>query len=129
MLQCSGNGRAFFPSKPSGTPWTVGAAGCPGVNNIKTIKRLAFTAVETDARIMSHGYRLSPPGANGDPSQPSVQEMSVKSWINAPNPDDAVMGKSAGNASRNGANKVPAPSMPGRSTSVVISILRSGRRT
>ena len=28
VLQCSGNGRAFFPSKPSGTPWTVGAAGC-----------------------------------------------------------------------------------------------------
>jgi sulfite dehydrogenase len=24
VLQCSGNGRAFFPSKPSGTQWTVG---------------------------------------------------------------------------------------------------------
>ncbi|RYF57716.1 MAG: sulfite oxidase, partial [Comamonadaceae bacterium] len=28
VLQCSGNGRGFFPSKPSGTPWAVGAAGC-----------------------------------------------------------------------------------------------------
>ena len=28
VLQCSGNGRSYFPSKPSGTPWTVGAAGC-----------------------------------------------------------------------------------------------------
>jgi DMSO/TMAO reductase YedYZ molybdopterin-dependent catalytic subunit len=28
VLQCSGNGRAFFPHKPSGTQWTVGAAGC-----------------------------------------------------------------------------------------------------
>lgn len=28
ILQCSGNGRGYFPSKPSGTPWTVGAAGC-----------------------------------------------------------------------------------------------------
>ena len=28
VLQCSGNGRGYFPSKPSGTPWTVGAAGC-----------------------------------------------------------------------------------------------------
>ena len=28
MLQCSGNGRKFFPHKPSGTPWEVGAAGC-----------------------------------------------------------------------------------------------------
>ncbi len=28
VLQCSGNGRAWFPSKPSGTQWSVGAAGC-----------------------------------------------------------------------------------------------------
>ena len=28
VLQCSSNGRGFFPSKPSGTQWTVGAAGC-----------------------------------------------------------------------------------------------------
>ena len=28
VLQCSGNGCGFFPSKPSGTPWQVGAAGC-----------------------------------------------------------------------------------------------------
>jgi sulfite dehydrogenase len=169
VLQCSGNGRGFFPSKPSGTQWTVGAAGCvlwsgvplrtvvealggvadgmhyitgtggevlpagidpksiiversvplkamadamlvwemngapislahggplrlivpgyQGVNNIKYIKRLAFTATETDAKIMSHGYRISPPGTKADPSQPSVQEMSVKSWINFPGPE------------------------------------------
>lgn len=169
VLQCSGNGRDFFPNKPSGTPWSVGAAGCivwsgvpvrmvtqalggvvpdaafmtgtggealppgldplsvvversvpvatmadallawemngapiplahggplrlivpgyTGVNNIKYIKQLAFTVRESAARIMSHGYRLSPPRGKGDPSQPSVQEMTVKSWINAPAPD------------------------------------------
>ncbi|RZU02898.1 sulfite oxidase [Rivibacter subsaxonicus] len=173
VLQCSGNGRGFFPNKPSGTPWTVGAAGCvvwsgvpvrrvaealggvapglaymtgtggeklpegldplsviversvpvqamgdallawemngapislahggplrlivpgyTGVNNIKYIKRLAFTARESEAKIMSHGYRLSPPGAKGDPSQPSVQEMSVKSWINSPSPEASTL--------------------------------------
>jgi sulfite oxidase len=173
VLQCSGNGRGFFPSKPSGTPWAVGAAGCvmwsgvpvravvnalggvstgtrfmtgtggeklpegldpksvvversvpaaamadallawemngvpislahggplrlivpgyTGVNNIKYVKRLAFTAQESDARIMSHGYRLSPPGGKGEPSQPSVQEMSIKSWINSPSPDNAQL--------------------------------------
>lgn len=171
VLQCSGNGRGYFPSKPSGTPWQVGAAGCviwsgvpvrvvaealggmvpgagfmtgtggeklpegldplsiiversvpaaamadallawemngvpislahggplrlivpgyTGVNNIKYVKRLAFTAKETEAKIMSHGYRISPPGGKGDPSQPSVQEMTVKSWINSPGPDAA----------------------------------------
>lgn len=169
VLQCSGNGRGYFPSKPSGTPWQVGAAGCvvwsgvpvravvdalgglatgtkymtgtggeklpdgldpksiiversvpraaladallawemngapislahggplrlivpgyTGVNNIKYIKHLAFTDRETDARIMSHGYRISPPGDKGEPSQPSVQDMTVKSWINSPGTD------------------------------------------
>jgi len=173
VLQCSGNGRSFFPGKPSGTPWTVGAAGCvvwsgvpvravvealggtaggvrfmtgtggeklpagidpktviversvpleamadallawemngtpltlahggplrlivpgyTGVNNIKYIKRLAFTNAESDARIMSHGYRLSPPGGSGDPSQPSVQEMTIKSWINSPHPESGEL--------------------------------------
>jgi DMSO/TMAO reductase YedYZ molybdopterin-dependent catalytic subunit/mono/diheme cytochrome c family protein len=28
VLQCSGNGRAFFAHSPSGSPWGVGAAGC-----------------------------------------------------------------------------------------------------
>ena len=173
VLQCSGNGRGFFPSKPSGTPWQVGAAGCviwsgvpvrsvaqalggvsggakfmtgtggeklpagldpktvlversvpisamseallawemngqpiplahggplrlivpgyTGVNNIKYIKQLAFTTKESDAFIMSHGYRVSPPGAKGDPSQPSVQDMTIKSWINSPSPDRGVV--------------------------------------
>lgn len=173
VLQCSGNGRGFFPHKPSGTKWTVGAAGCvvwsgvpvravtealggvndgnaymtgtggeklpegidpktviversvpasamadallawelngepiplahggplrlivpgfTGVNNIKYIKRLAFTAKETDAKIMSHGYRIAPLGGKGGPELPSVQEMSVKSWINAPIPDDGPL--------------------------------------
>jgi len=166
VLQCSGNGRGYFPSKPSGTPWTVGAAGCviwsgvpvrmvaellggalpnmkyitgtggeklpdgidpksviversvplaamqdallawemngspvplahggplrlivpgyTGVNNIKYIKQLTFSAQESDAKIMSHGYRITPQGGKSDPSQPSVQEMNVKSWINSP---------------------------------------------
>lgn len=169
VLQCSGNGRGYFDSKPSGTPWQVGAAGCviwsgvpvravaealgglaagnsymtgtggeklpdgvdpksvmversvpvkamadallawemngvpiplahggplrlivpgySGVNNIKYIKRLAFTARESDAAIQKTGYRVSPPGQKGDPSQPSVWEMPPKSWINSPAPD------------------------------------------
>lgn len=169
VLQCSGNGRGYFESKPSGTKWQVGAAGCviwsgvpvrevvkalggladdarfitgtggeqlpagldpksvvversvpikalddallawemngepvphahggplrlvvpgySGVNNIKYVKRLAFTPVETDAAIQRTGYRLTPPGTRGDPSFPAVWEMDVKSWINGPAPD------------------------------------------
>ncbi len=169
VLQCSGNGRGYFPSKPSGTKWQVGAAGCviwsgvpvrsvvaalggvvedarfmtgtggetlpagldpksviversvplramddallawemngepvphahggplrlvvpgySGVNNIKYVKRLAFTPVETDAAIQRTGYRMTPPGTRGDPSFPAVWEMDVKSWINGPAPE------------------------------------------
>lgn len=173
VLQCSGNGRGFFPSKPSGTPWTVGAAGCvvwsgvplrnvvaalggvvdgaayltgtggeklpegvdplsvlversvpvkatedallawemngepiplahggplrlvvpgyTGVNNIKYVKRVAFTTEQSQARIMSHGYRMSPPGSKSSPDQPSVWEMGVKSWINGPVPEKGTV--------------------------------------
>lgn len=169
VLQCSGNGRGYYGSKPSGTKWQVGAAGCviwsgvpvrsvvaalggvaddarfmtgtggealpagldpksviversvplramddallawemngepvphahggplrlvvpgySGVNNIKYVKRLAFTPVETDAAIQRTGYRLTPPGTRGDPSFPAVWEMDVKSWINGPAPE------------------------------------------
>lgn len=37
---------------------------------------------------MSHGYRMTPAGGKSDPSQPSVQEMTVKSWINSPSAED-----------------------------------------
>ena len=173
VLQCSGNGRGFFPSKPSGTAWSVGAAGCvvwsgvplrnvvaalggladgaayltgtggeklpegvdplsvlversvpvkamddallawemngeplplahggplrlvvpgyQGVNNIKYVKRVAFSGAQSQARIMQHGYRMSPPGSKASPDQPSVWEMGVKSWINGPLPDNGPL--------------------------------------
>jgi len=61
--------------------------GYNGVNNVKYIKRLAFTLEQSDAAIQKIGYRISPPGQKGDPSQPSVWEMSAKSWINSPAPE------------------------------------------
>lgn len=173
VLQCSGNGRGFFPSKPSGTPWKVGAAGCvvwsgvpvrdvvaalggvadgmvymtstggeklpegidpktvmversvpvaamadallawemngapiplahggplrtvvpgyTGVNSVKYVKRLAFTAEQSPAAIQQTGYRMSPPGQKGKPSDPSVWEMAPKSWINSPLPDNGPL--------------------------------------
>ena len=172
VLQCSGNGRGYFPSKPSGTPWTVGAAGCVlwsgvplrhvvealggvapgmvfltgtggeklpenvdplsvmversvpvkaladamlawemngaplslahggplrlvvpgynGVNNIKYVKRVAFTPVESQAKIMSTGYRITPPGEQSKASEPSVQELNVKSFVTGPAGDRTV---------------------------------------
>jgi sulfite oxidase len=74
-----------------GGPLRLVLPGYQGVNNIKYVKRLAFTAAESDAKIMSHGYRITPPGASADPAQPSVLEMNVKSWINTPGGDGAPL--------------------------------------
>jgi DMSO/TMAO reductase YedYZ molybdopterin-dependent catalytic subunit/mono/diheme cytochrome c family protein len=171
VLQCSGNGRAFFEHGPSGSQWSVGAAGCVvwggvrvsevakflggpvsdlkfltgtggeilpegvdikatvversvpiekglkdcllawemngepipithggplrlvvpgyfGCNNIKYVKTLAFTAKESESKIQQKGYRYRPLGEKGNPTQPSLWRMPVKSWINGPGADD-----------------------------------------
>jgi len=70
-----------------GGPLRLIVPGYSGVNNIKYVKRLAFTAAESDAAIQKTGYRMTPPGTKGDPSFPAVWEMDVKSWINGPAPE------------------------------------------
>ena len=161
VLQCSGNGRSYFPSKPvSGTPWAdrrrrlralerrAGALcrarrsaasrrrhavphrhrrregprrrrsacrsmversvaiaarwsdallawemngvpitlahggplrlivpGYNGVNNVKYVKRVAFTEAESQAKIMSTGYRMTALGGTSKSSDPSIQEL------------------------------------------------------
>ncbi|MCD0505371.1 sulfite oxidase, partial [Bordetella petrii] len=169
VLQCSGNGRGFFPHKPSGTQWQVGAAGCvmwtgipvrtlveylgglegdseymtgtggetlpagldpktlmversvprdtmqdamlawemnneplslahggplrlivpgyTGVNNVKYIKKLAFTAEQSPVKIQQTSYRLAPMDAKPGPGHPSAWAMTPKSWITAPGAD------------------------------------------
>lgn len=67
-----------------GGPLRLIVPGYFGVNNIKYIKRLALTADQSPAKIQQTGYRVRPIGVEGDPSQPSMFEMSVKSWITGP---------------------------------------------
>jgi sulfite oxidase len=172
VLQCSGNGRAFFPHKPSGAKWQVGAAGCviwsgvplryvvenlgglmsgmnfltgtggetfpagidpltvmverslpiealndallawemngeplsvahggplrlvvpgyQGVNNVKYIKRVAFTPVESAAAIQKTRYRLTAIGGQPSASDPSVLGMTVKSFVTSPSGAEPV---------------------------------------
>jgi sulfite oxidase len=172
VLQCSGNGRAFFPHKPSGAKWQVGAAGCvlwsgvpvryvaenlggvapgmnfltgtggetfpagidpltvmverslpieamndallawemngepialahggplrlivpgyQGVNNVKYVKRIAFTAAESPAAIQKTRYRLNAIGTQASPSDPSVLGLTVKSFITSPSGAEPV---------------------------------------
>ena len=174
VLQCSGNGRAYFPHRPSGSPWEVGAAGCAlwtgvrvqdvvehfggvatdaafltatgaeplpagvdpgqvvversvpldkglrdcllvwemngaplplvhggplrlivpgyyGVNNVKWVRRLALTGTESGAHIQNSGYRIRDIGQAGGPQHPSMWRMPVKSWLNGPGADGALV--------------------------------------
>ena len=164
VLQCSGNGRAFYTHDPSGSQWSTGAAGCVvwsgvklidvvkylgglkgapkyitgtggdplpkgvdpvaviversipiekglqdamlawemngdaislehggplrlivpgyfGCNQIKYIKRLSFTAEQTQSKIQKAGYRFRPIGEKGSPTYPSMWSMPIKSWL------------------------------------------------
>jgi sulfite dehydrogenase len=71
-----------------GGPLRLIVPGYSGVNNIKYIKRLAFTKEQTQAAIQKTGYRMSPVGQKGDPSQPAVWTMDAKSWVTSPSPDN-----------------------------------------
>ncbi len=82
MLAWEMNGEPI--SLAHGGPLRLVIPGYHGVNNIKYIKSLAFTAAETDAKIQKSSYRLHPVDVKGAPDQPSMWEMPVKSWITAP---------------------------------------------
>ena len=71
-----------------GGPLRLIVPGYSGVNNIKYIKRLAFTKEQTQAAIQKTGYRMSSVGQKGDPSQPAVWAMDAKSWVTSPSPDN-----------------------------------------
>jgi DMSO/TMAO reductase YedYZ molybdopterin-dependent catalytic subunit len=86
VLQCSGNGRAFFPHDPSGTQWEVGAAGCVTWTGIP-LKVVAqqLGGVAPDARfITSTGGEQIP--ANVDLSSVIVQRSVPMSAL-----DDALL--------------------------------------
>ena len=70
-----------------GGPLRLIVPGYSGVNNIKYIKRLAFTRDQTDAAIQATRYRIAALGTKETPSNPAVWEMDPKSWIIAPAPD------------------------------------------
>lgn len=67
-----------------GGPLRMIVPGYSGVNNIKYVKTVALTERETDAKIQASSYRMHGVGEKGNPSQPSVWEQPVRSWITAP---------------------------------------------
>ncbi|MBE0613394.1 MAG: sulfite oxidase [Burkholderiales bacterium] len=70
-----------------GGPLRMIIPGYYGVNNVKYVKRVAFTVEETHAHIQTAGYRVRDIGVKGAPDQPSMWEMNLKSFITHPADD------------------------------------------
>jgi len=68
VLQCSGNGRAFFEHHPSGSQWSVGAAGCALWTGISVADVLAhFGGTKHGMRFLtSLGGEVIPEGIDKD---------------------------------------------------------------
>ncbi|MAD61179.1 MAG: sulfite oxidase [Myxococcales bacterium] len=79
MLAWEMNGDAI--SLEHGGPLRLIVPGYFGCNQIKYIKRLAFTAEQTQSKIQKAGYRFRPIGEKGSPHYPSMWSMPVKSWL------------------------------------------------
>ncbi|MBO1925862.1 molybdopterin-dependent oxidoreductase [Staphylococcus epidermidis] len=72
-----GNGRAFFPA-PSGTPWTVGAAGCvvwSGVPVRDVVKALGGVA---DGMVYMTGNRRRSAACRPGPQD---RDCSARPWL------------------------------------------------
>ncbi|NYT35967.1 sulfite oxidase [Allopusillimonas soli] len=86
VLQCSGNGRGFFPHKPSGTQWTVGAAGCVSFTGVPVKAVLEATGGMADGMkyMTSTGGEEIPAGL--DPNTLMVERSVPLSGI-----EDAIL--------------------------------------
>lgn len=73
-----------------GGPLRLIVPGYWGINNVKFVDRLAFTAEESDADIMRTSYRVRPIGVEASPDQPTMWAMNVKSFVTSPPPEAQI---------------------------------------
>jgi DMSO/TMAO reductase YedYZ molybdopterin-dependent catalytic subunit/mono/diheme cytochrome c family protein len=68
VVQCSGNGRAFYAHGPSGSPWATGAAGCALWTGVRVSKVLERFGGATDgmAFLTATGGEPIPEGVDRD---------------------------------------------------------------
>lgn len=102
-----------------GGPLRVIIPGYYGVNNVKYVKRVAFTQDQTEANIQRSGYRVRPIGQKGAADQPSMWEMNLKSFVTHP----------AGVQLRAGANQVYGVAWSGESPVSAVEVSVDGGKT
>lgn len=74
-----------------GGPVRMIIPGYYGVNNVKYVKRVAFTVDQTNARIQSSSYRVRPIGEKGAPTQPTMWDMNLKSFVTHPSGEEGTV--------------------------------------
>lgn len=74
-----------------GGPLRLVVPGYTGINSIKYIKQLAFTAEMSPARIQQSSYRITPIGEKSKPDSEVVWAMPPKSWIIEPSEPGASL--------------------------------------
>ena len=75
-----------------GGPLRLIVPGYTGVNSVKYLKRLAFSAEESDAAIQKTRYRMTPAGEKSSrPGDPSVWGMGPKSFVTSPLPEQGSL--------------------------------------
>jgi DMSO/TMAO reductase YedYZ molybdopterin-dependent catalytic subunit len=70
VLECGGNGRAFFEPRVSGNPWTNGGVGCAAWSGVPLADLLADAGLTDAARYTAH-YGADLP-VSGDPTRPAL---------------------------------------------------------
>ena len=67
-----------------GGPLRLVVPGYYGVNNVKWVSRIKVSDEESTARVQRSAYRVRPVGQVGEPDQPTMWEMDVKSFVTRP---------------------------------------------
>ncbi|UYN96283.1 MAG: sulfite oxidase [Enhydrobacter sp.] len=70
MLECGGNGRAFFSPEARGNQWTNGGAGCPQWTGVRLADVLKAAGLKPSAAYTGH-YGADP-HLSGDATKPSI---------------------------------------------------------
>ena len=70
VLECGGNGRAFFVPGSSGNQWTTGAVGCPQWTGVRLADVLNAAGVKPSA--VYTGHYGNDPHLSGDPEKDSI---------------------------------------------------------
>ncbi|MFC3571231.1 sulfite oxidase [Paracoccus simplex] len=100
VIECGGNGRAFFQPGTSGNQWTVGAVGCPEWTGVRLAEVLKAAGVKDSAVYTGHysndvhlsGDEEKEVISRGVPIEKALEEDAIIAWAMNGKPLSALHG-------------------------------------